>query len=122
MKNMYYMFNACKSLTSLDVSKFDTSKVTSFLNIFTDCYSLTSIDFHNFDFTLSDKTYTGPPLIHNCKKLKYIDMTPVSFIFRDFFTGIPNSNKGTVKASKTCVNNLLSMGIRVLLDWEWIVE
>ena len=121
VKNMYYMFNACKSLTSLDVSSFDTSQVTSFLNIFTDCYSLTSIDFHNFNFTLSDKSYTGPPLIHNCKSLKYIDMRPVSFIFRDFFTGIPNSNKGTVRASRTCVNNLLYMGIRVLLDWDWIV-
>ena len=121
VKNMYYMFNACKSLTSLDVSSFDTSRVTSFLNIFTDCYALTSIDFHNFDFTLSDKSYTGPPLIHNCRSLKYIDMRPVSFIFRDFFTGIPNSNKGTVRASKACVNNLLYMGIRVLLDWDWIV-
>ena len=122
VKNMYYMFNACKSLTSLDVSGFDTSQVTSFVNIFTDCYSLTSIDFQNFDFTLSDKSYTGPPLIHNCRSLKYINMKSVSFIFRDFFTGIPNSNRGKVIASKKCVNNLLSMGIRVLLEWEWIVE
>ena len=36
----------CKVLTSLDVSKFDTSKVTNMVSI---CSSLTSLDVSKFD-------------------------------------------------------------------------
>ena len=38
------MFNGCNSLTSLDVSKFDTSKVTDMNNMFYGCNALTTID------------------------------------------------------------------------------
>ena len=43
------MFGNCTSLTSLDVSSFDTSKVTSISGMFNGCESLTSLDVSSFD-------------------------------------------------------------------------
>ena len=47
--DMSYMFSGCSSLTTLDVSNFDTSKVTSVYEMFYRCSSLTSLDVSNFD-------------------------------------------------------------------------
>ena len=47
--NMNSMFNGCSSLTSLDLSSFDTSHVTSMGVIFNKCSSLTSLDLSSFD-------------------------------------------------------------------------
>lgn len=40
---MEYMFYNCYKLTSLDLSNFDTSKVTSINNMFRICNSLTTV-------------------------------------------------------------------------------
>ena len=44
------MFSSCRRLTSLDISSFDTSQVTSMEYIFSDCRGLTSLDFRNATF------------------------------------------------------------------------
>ena len=46
---MEEIFGYCSSLTSLDVSSFNTSKVTVMGNIFEGCSGLTSLDVSNFD-------------------------------------------------------------------------
>ena len=46
---MSYMFFGCSSLTSLDLSGFDTSNVTDMYDMFSDCSSLTSLDLSGFD-------------------------------------------------------------------------
>jgi surface protein len=43
------MFYGCQDITSLDLSNFDTSKVTSMYWMFTACYGLTSLDLSSFD-------------------------------------------------------------------------
>tara|TARA_R110000764_G_scaffold83133_4_gene163584 strand:- start:1999 stop:2454 length:456 start_codon:yes stop_codon:yes gene_type:complete len=43
------MFKNCQSLTSLDVSGFDTSNVTHMHSMFERCYALASVDVTNFD-------------------------------------------------------------------------
>ena len=43
------MFASCTSLTSLDLSNFDTSNVTDMLGMFYRCETLTSLDLSNFD-------------------------------------------------------------------------
>ena len=50
--NTAYMFYDCSSLTSLDVSSFDTSRVTDMGSMFNACSSLTSLDLSNFDTSL----------------------------------------------------------------------
>ena len=47
--NMSHLFGSCNSLTSLDVSSFDTSSVTNMREMFYTCSSLTSLDLSNFD-------------------------------------------------------------------------
>ena len=47
--NMGFMFDTCKKVTSLDVSKFDTNNVTNMKYMFWGCSSLTSIDVTKFD-------------------------------------------------------------------------
>ena len=55
--NMSYMFYYCSSLTSLDVSKFDTSKVTNMSYMFSRC-GLISLDISNFNtFKVTDMSY-----------------------------------------------------------------
>ena len=48
---MGYMFYACSNLTTLDVSNFDTSKVTDMGYMFYGCSKLTSLDLSSFDTT-----------------------------------------------------------------------
>lgn len=57
-KNMSNCFYECRSLTSLDLSYFDTSKVTNMNRMFEDCSSLTSLDVSNFDTSnVTDMNY-----------------------------------------------------------------
>ena len=117
--DMSHMFYNCAKLKNIDLSKFRTPNVKSFVNIFCRCSSLTSIDLSFFDFTLSAQYYVGPPILHYCSSLKYIKMESIKFmIFRDFFTGIPDSG-GKIFVSLTLYNQLRSMGIKVLNGWEW---
>ena len=47
--NMLQMFYNCKTLTSLDLSNFNTSKVTNMNYLFGDCSALTSLDVSGFN-------------------------------------------------------------------------
>lgn len=47
--NMYQMFGSCTSLTSLDVSHFNTEKVADMREMFFGCRSLSSLDVSNFN-------------------------------------------------------------------------
>ena len=47
--NMRSMFDGCSSLQSLDLSSFDTSKVIFMMKMFNSCSSLQSLDLSNFD-------------------------------------------------------------------------
>ena len=47
--NMSYMFNGCRSLTSLDLSSFVTSNVTNMQGMFSNCESLHKLNLSFFD-------------------------------------------------------------------------
>ena len=47
--NMDQMFDSCRALTSLDISSFDTSSVTDMDQMFYSCKALTSLDLSSFD-------------------------------------------------------------------------
>ena len=49
VKDMSLMFSGCSSLTSLNLSNFDTSNVTGIWGMFGGCSSLTSLDLSNFN-------------------------------------------------------------------------
>ena len=70
--NMSNMFCFCSSLTSLDVSGFDTSKVTDMNYMFSHCSSLTNLDVSGFDTSkVTDMSY----MFANCDNLISLDVS-----------------------------------------------
>lgn len=49
-----YMFNYCEALTSLDLSRWDTSSGLAFNNMFDNCTALTSLNVTGWDFSSMD--------------------------------------------------------------------
>lgn len=70
--NMNYMFSYCSSLTELDLSNFDTSDVTSMYWMFEGCKSLTSIDLSNFD---TSNVINMRGVFYNCTSLSSLNLT-----------------------------------------------
>ena len=67
--NMGSMFTGCSSLTSLDVSNFDTQKVTDMSQMFFECSSLISLDVSKFD---TQKVTDMSQMFYKCNRLKVI--------------------------------------------------
>ena len=72
LKSMYYMFYSCSSLTSLDLSNFDTSQVTRMSSMFRNCSGLTSLDLSGFD--TSQVTDTDS-MFYGCSSLTSVDLS-----------------------------------------------
>ena len=70
--NMSYMFTNCYVLTSLDVSNFDTSNVTNMQYLFYRCESVTSLDVSNFD--TSNVTNMGY-MFYRCESITSLDVS-----------------------------------------------
>ena len=69
---MGYMFYNCSKLTSLDVTKFNTAKVTDMSNMFVNCSKLTSLDVTKFNTgNVTDMGY----MFYNCSALTSLDVT-----------------------------------------------
>ena len=70
--SMSYMFYNCSNLTSLDVSRFDTSNVTNMSYMFYNCSNLTSLDVSGFD---TSKVTNMRYMFYNCSKLTSLDVS-----------------------------------------------
>ncbi len=70
--NMSLMFADCSSLTSLDLSNFDTSKVTNMSNMFDGCHSLTSLKITNFN---TSKVTDMSDMFKGCKSLTSLNLS-----------------------------------------------
>jgi surface protein len=70
--DMTYMFGGCNSLTSLDVTHFNTSNVTNMTYMFMACDSLTSLDVTHFN-TSNVTTMQG--MFHHCIGLTSLDLS-----------------------------------------------
>ena len=66
------MFLNCTLLTSLDLSKLNVSKVTSFSNMFTGCKSLRKINLNSFKL---DSVNSIASMFKNCVSLEYLDLS-----------------------------------------------
>ena len=69
---MNSMFSGCSSLTSLDVTKFNTTNVTSMGEMFRGCAALTSLDVTNFNTANVTKMSA---MFQNCSSLGSLDLT-----------------------------------------------
>ena len=70
--NMESMFNYCSKLTSLDVTGFDTSNVTNMESMFASCFKLTGLDVSKFD---TSKVTNMSYMFFCCSGLKSLDVT-----------------------------------------------
>ena len=70
--NMSHMFSACKSLTNIDLSSFDTSNVTDMCSMFFSCKSLTNIDLSSFD---TSNVTDMSEMFFFCEALTNIDLS-----------------------------------------------
>ena len=70
--NAANMFSRCTSLTSLDLSNFDTSNVTSMNYMFSRCQSLTSLDLSNFD---TSNVTDMDSMFYTCESLTSLDLS-----------------------------------------------
>lgn len=70
--NMAGMFYGCTELTSIDVSKFNTSNVVSMQEMFGNCSSLKQLDLRNFD---TSKVTSMVNMFAGCTALESIDMS-----------------------------------------------
>ena len=66
------MFYECKKLTSLDVSKFDTSNVTNMEGMFSGCTSLTNLNVSKFN---TSKVTNMGQMFYYCTKLVSLDVS-----------------------------------------------
>jgi surface protein len=66
------MFSDCFSLTSLDLSKFNTANVTSMSSMFSDCSSLTSLDLSKFNTANVEYMYN---MFFGCSALTELDLS-----------------------------------------------
>ena len=71
-EDMRNVFSGCWSLTSLDLSGWNTSNVTSMTNMFRNCYSLTSLDLSGFNTSNVTTMYT---MFQGCKSLTTLDLS-----------------------------------------------
>ena len=68
----YFMFYGCKSLTEIDLSNFDTSRVTDMCGMFSGCKALTQLDLSSFN--LSEVNYISS-MFRDCVSLTVLDLS-----------------------------------------------
>ena len=86
---MHYMFNNCSALTSLDLSNFNTTNVKFMNYMFNNCSSLTSLDLSSFNTAkVTDMSY----MFNSCYALTSLDLSSFNFdkvqYFGDMFTDL----------------------------------
>ena len=70
--DMSFMFRNCQNLTTLDVSNFDTSNVTSMQSMFEGCKNLTTLDVSNFN---TSKVASMSSMFLNCQNVTTLDVS-----------------------------------------------
>ena len=63
--DMSYMFCECSSLTKLNLCNFTEYKVINVKHMFANCFSLADLKLYNFDLEKIDN-YNSKELFHNC--------------------------------------------------------
>ena len=100
------MFNNCSKLTSLDLSSFNTSNVTSIGGMFSNCGKLTSLDVSNFD---TSKVINNSNMFNDCNNL-------TNLIFCN------NLGKGYTQKSSNYSNYTLTLSSSNLLTHDSLMD
>lgn len=82
------MFYCCKSLRSIDLSRFRINNVSSLDFVFANCENLISLDISNFDFS---NIKDAGDIIYGCKNLRYIKAP--RYVHRSLAEGLKSLSK-----------------------------
>lgn len=102
---MANMFRECSHLTSLDLSSFDTSKVNNSAFMFFGCYELTSLDLSSFD-TRSNGVMSQ--MFSYCSKLRAVALGPNASFHETTNGSWPDFLNGVSVSTWVKVNALVS--------------
>ena len=72
INNCEFMFFRCYNITEINLSNFNTSRVTSMTSMFNGCHSLTSLNLTNFDTSQVESMYL---MFHCCYLMRSIDLS-----------------------------------------------
>ena len=101
------MFDGCESLSSIDMSNFDTKNVKNMEKLFNSCYSLKSIDLSNFNTqNVTNMIY----MFYDCKNLTYVDIshfTNTSLVKSYYFFNEKVPQSGTIIVDKNFIDNII---------------
>ena len=89
--DMSYMFDNCRKLSSLDLSKFNTENVTDMSYMFCCCWGLSSLDLSKFN---TENVTNMTHMFYNCSALSSLDLSnfntakveDMSYMFSDCFS------------------------------------
>ena len=99
VNNMSWMFSCCSNLKYLNLSSFNTSNVENMSSMFNGCFSLQSIDLSSFT---TDNVTDMSHMFKYCKSLKSIDLSKFNtskvnnFDLDDIFTGCSSLKKENI--------------------------
>gem|GEM_PF-6137861 len=100
--DMDFMFNECRSLTSFDFSKFNTSNVKDMSYMFSGCSSLTSLNFNNLN---TANVFKMEYMFGGCSALTTLDLSnfnTANVIYMDgMFSGCSALTKLDLSSFKT---------------------
>ena len=85
VENMSFMFRDCYALESLDLSSFNTAKVTSLSRMFYICKALTTI--YASDKFVTNKVTNGNDMFYGCEKLNGYDGSKTNYKYANYKTG-----------------------------------
>lgn len=82
--NMSSMFAGCSSLTSIDLSHFETANCENFQQLFRDCRSLKSLDLKTFNTTNGYMT-SMQRMFDGCTSLESVDVSSFNFVKEELY-------------------------------------
>ena len=112
---MISIFQGCSSLTSIDLSNFDTSNVVNMKHMFYECRSLTSVDLSNFNVK---KVTRMEYMFYKCTDLNFIDISTFDFQnikIISLFNNLPD--KGYIR-----IQDVLYQRIKEQIPQEWDIS
>lgn len=94
---MMWMFQNCTSLETLDLSNFDTSSVKTMLSMFSGCYAMQNLNLSSFDIR---NVTTTSEMFTFCRTLETLDLTSFDI-----------SNVTDMSNMFYCCNNLIDLDL-----------
>lgn len=116
----YWMFQNCKSITSLDLSYMNTQSLTNTAGMFYGCAGLTNLDVSNFN---TRNTINMSYMFYGCQKLTSLDLTKfdtsnvsnMSYMFK-FCGKLPSLDVSNFDTTKCTNMNSMFYGCSLLTE------